>query len=242
MLLAVVARSRLTLLHACLPATLPCPALPRLLLQSRSCSGPRASPRVQRGQQRLRRQQRRSRAAPTTSCLWRTCQTLPTRRWWACSFSSSQASRRCVRCCQALGHLALAAVLTAFTCPVACRHSRQVVVGLLAWLPPHTQQQHTSTPACLAASALGPTHCRHPNPAPHSLPARLQVRMVPARPGIAFVEYEDAPQAGVAMQGLQGFKLASGGWGWVGGGDMAPAQLHTLLFVSAAAAAPCRGA
>jgi hypothetical protein len=56
--------------------------------------------------------------------------------------------------------------------------------------------------------------------------------MVPARPGIAFVEYEDAPQAGVAMQGLQGFKLATGGGGgWVGGGDLAPAHLHRLLPV-----------
>lgn len=34
--------------------------------------------------------------------------------------------------------------------------------------------------------------------------------MVPQRPGIAFVEYEDEGQAGVAMQGLQGFKLATG--------------------------------
>jgi hypothetical protein len=47
--------------------------------------------------------------------------------------------------------------------------------------------------------------CRHPfrSVAP-------QVRMVPQRPGIAFVEYEDEAQAGVAMQGLQGFKLATG--------------------------------
>lgn len=33
--------------------------------------------------------------------------------------------------------------------------------------------------------------------------------MVPQKPGIAFVEYEDAAGAGVAMQGLQGFKLAT---------------------------------
>lgn len=36
--------------------------------------------------------------------------------------------------------------------------------------------------------------------------------MVPAKPGIAFVEYSDEGQAGVAMQGLQGFKLATGAW------------------------------
>lgn len=34
--------------------------------------------------------------------------------------------------------------------------------------------------------------------------------MVPQRPGIAFVEYSDEGQAGTAMQGLQGFKLATG--------------------------------
>lgn len=37
-----------------------------------------------------------------------------------------------------------------------------------------------------------------------------QVRMVPSRPGIAFVEYSDEVQAGLALQGLQGFKLATG--------------------------------
>lgn len=41
--------------------------------------------------------------------------------------------------------------------------------------------------------------------------------MVPSRPGIAFVEYSDEVQAGLALQGLQGFKLATGelaaGWG-----------------------------
>ncbi|KAI3433493.1 hypothetical protein D9Q98_003305 [Chlorella vulgaris] len=36
-----------------------------------------------------------------------------------------------------------------------------------------------------------------------------EVRMVPQRPGIAFVEYSDEGQAGTAMQGLQGFKLAT---------------------------------
>ena len=31
--------------------------------------------------------------------------------------------------------------------------------------------------------------------------------MVPAKPGIAFVDFETAPQAAVALQGLQGFKI-----------------------------------
>ncbi|KAK9281431.1 hypothetical protein L1049_004333 [Liquidambar formosana] len=34
-----------------------------------------------------------------------------------------------------------------------------------------------------------------------------EVRMVEAKPGIAFVEYGDEGQSGVAMQGLQGFKI-----------------------------------
>ena len=33
--------------------------------------------------------------------------------------------------------------------------------------------------------------------------------MVPGRPGISFVEYESDVQSTVAMQGLQGFKLAT---------------------------------
>ena len=31
--------------------------------------------------------------------------------------------------------------------------------------------------------------------------------MIPAKPGIAFVEFDSAGQAGVALQGLQGFKI-----------------------------------
>ena len=38
-------------------------------------------------------------------------------------------------------------------------------------------------------------------------PGFKEVRMVDARPGIAFVEYENDMQASVAMQGLQGFKI-----------------------------------
>ena len=37
--------------------------------------------------------------------------------------------------------------------------------------------------------------------------SHLQTRMVDSRPGIAFVEYENEMQSGVAMQGLQGFKV-----------------------------------
>ena len=34
-----------------------------------------------------------------------------------------------------------------------------------------------------------------------------EVRMVEARPGIAFVEYENDLQASIALQGLQNFKI-----------------------------------
>ena len=33
--------------------------------------------------------------------------------------------------------------------------------------------------------------------------------MVPAKPGIAFVEYQSEAQAGVALMGLNGFKLTA---------------------------------
>lgn len=39
-------------------------------------------------------------------------------------------------------------------------------------------------------------------------PGYSEVRMVPARPGIAFVEFENDMQAATALQGLQGFKLS----------------------------------
>lgn len=38
-------------------------------------------------------------------------------------------------------------------------------------------------------------------------PGYKEVRMVEQKPGIAFVEFESDMQAGVAMQGLQGFKI-----------------------------------
>ena len=41
----------------------------------------------------------------------------------------------------------------------------------------------------------------------HSFPGFKEVRMVPARPGIAFVEYEDENRAGTAMVGLKGHKI-----------------------------------
>jgi U2 small nuclear ribonucleoprotein B'' len=34
-----------------------------------------------------------------------------------------------------------------------------------------------------------------------------KVRMIPAKPGIAFVEFTDDSQSAVAMQALQGFKI-----------------------------------
>ena len=36
-----------------------------------------------------------------------------------------------------------------------------------------------------------------------------EVRMVEAKPGIAFIEYENEMQSTVAMQGLQGFKITA---------------------------------
>ena len=38
-------------------------------------------------------------------------------------------------------------------------------------------------------------------------PGFREVRMIEAKPGIAFVEYEDDVQSSVAMEGLQGFKI-----------------------------------
>lgn len=38
-------------------------------------------------------------------------------------------------------------------------------------------------------------------------PGFKEVRMVEAKPGIAFIEYENEMQSTVAMQGLQGFKI-----------------------------------
>ncbi|GAX75127.1 hypothetical protein CEUSTIGMA_g2571.t1 [Chlamydomonas eustigma] len=38
-------------------------------------------------------------------------------------------------------------------------------------------------------------------------PGFKEVRMVDSRPGIAFIEYENEVQSGVALQGLQGFKV-----------------------------------
>lgn len=40
-------------------------------------------------------------------------------------------------------------------------------------------------------------------------PGFREVRMVEAKPGIAFVEFEDDSQSSVAMQDLQGFKITS---------------------------------
>ncbi|GLU02602.1 hypothetical protein SLE2022_198470 [Rubroshorea leprosula] len=39
-------------------------------------------------------------------------------------------------------------------------------------------------------------------------PGFKEVRMIEAKPGIAFVEYEDEDESAVAMQALQGFKIA----------------------------------
>lgn len=38
-------------------------------------------------------------------------------------------------------------------------------------------------------------------------PGFKEIRMAPAKPGIAFVEYEDDVQSSTAMQALQGFKI-----------------------------------
>ena len=46
-----------------------------------------------------------------------------------------------------------------------------------------------------------------PSPMCAQFPGFKEVRMIPAKPGIAFVEFDSASQAGVAMSGLQGFKI-----------------------------------
>jgi RNA recognition motif-containing protein len=38
-------------------------------------------------------------------------------------------------------------------------------------------------------------------------PGYKEVRLVPGKAGIAFVEFEDENQSGAAMRGLQGFKI-----------------------------------
>ena len=49
-------------------------------------------------------------------------------------------------------------------------------------------------------------HTHTPRTHAHLAPSS-KVRMVEARPGIAFVEFENEMQSGVAMSGLQGFKV-----------------------------------
>jgi U2 small nuclear ribonucleoprotein B'' len=44
---------------------------------------------------------------------------------------------------------------------------------------------------------------------PARLLARLQVRMVEARPGIAFIEFDSDLSSTTAMSGLQGFKITA---------------------------------
>lgn len=44
-------------------------------------------------------------------------------------------------------------------------------------------------------------------PRPVSLHPLLQVRMVDARPGIAFIEFDNDMSSTTAMSGLQGFKI-----------------------------------
>ena len=63
-----------------------------------------------------------------------------------------------------------------------------------------TLQNNTLTRLCNAKINPCPFH-------PDIMPCNLQVRMVDARPGIAFVEMENDMQASVAMQGLQNFKI-----------------------------------
>lgn len=62
-------------------------------------------------------------------------------------------------------------------------------------------------PACTAVPVPPGTSPLRLTTPPHPSPA--QVRLIPQRPGIAFVEYSDERQAGAAMASLQGFKLAT---------------------------------
>lgn len=58
--------------------------------------------------------------------------------------------------------------------------------------------------------AAAPQHASTVLTSPFLLPTWVQVRTVPQRPGIAFVEYGTEAEAGVALQALQGFKMATG--------------------------------
>jgi U2 small nuclear ribonucleoprotein B'' len=102
--------------------------------------------------------------------------------------------------------------------------ANEAMVGML--FQQFTGFKEVSSAAQLAAAAARPTGClrmfaallyssgttvKADSHASCSCCRRCpQVRMVAQRPGIAFVEYDDEGQAGVAMQGLQGFKLATG--------------------------------
>jgi len=42
---------------------------------------------------------------------------------------------------------------------------------------------------------------------PNRFPGFQEVRLVPSKKGIAFVEFSNEMEAGIAMSGLQGFKI-----------------------------------
>lgn len=64
---------------------------------------------------------------------------------------------------------------------------------------PHAHERHIQG---APTAALDPRHQPRPLRA-----RRAQVRMVEARPGIAFVEFQNEAQAAVAMSGLQLFQI-----------------------------------
>ena len=68
---------------------------------------------------------------------------------------------------------------------------------------PHQRSGLTCAPAraCLAL------HADRLARRPPLLPGCKEVTTVPAKPGIAFIEFETEMQATVAMTGLQGFKV-----------------------------------
>ena len=85
------------------------------------------------------------------------------------------------------------------------------------------QPEAPAVPArgAVAATAQGPNCTLFVENLPHEaneamlllvfqkFPGLKEVRLIPHRPGIAFIEYDNEPGAMAALQGLQGFKLAT---------------------------------
>ncbi|XP_022859400.1 U1 small nuclear ribonucleoprotein A [Olea europaea var. sylvestris] len=97
--------------------------------------------------------------------------------------------------------------------------SNPAYAGAYGAAPPLSQIPYMGAKAAVQEAPAPPNNILFVQNLPHqSTPTMLQmlycqypgfkeVRMVEAKPGIAFVEYENEMQSTVAMQGLQGFKI-----------------------------------